>query len=397
MKTNGFQLAAARPTGVRPNTQFTEAVMGRIVAKQPKRFVALFRRKPALALLIILATIALVSGTACAVGYLWPKLIPSITAPQQSSSGRSSVIVTNCDKVDTSKRYELKQGAPISVDKINDVVKAQCELTTVSDWASKTYMTLHPDTHPDNKPGSIRQYTTITPGAFAVQIAKIDKSALTIADSGSLLQRSITISPETKVVINGQYGALSQLKPDDVITYVAQETITLKNQASCTDKNCQADITASSEQILAVIKLTYSFDAYRAISSLSELPTCSGNPTDECPNTSSIDVYESLTDMPGTHWADITGKVVSYDDQSIVLTTTSGRQVVVYTPWNLISRFNASKSSGYGLTILAGDTLQVSYHQTDGVTGDAEVPWKQVTGVKLLIEINEKGGPVHKY
>jgi hypothetical protein len=398
MSSIDFKLAAARPSGVQPDAQFTEAVMLRITRKKySNRIIALFHRSPVMATLMIIAAIALISGTAYAVSYLWPKLYPSISKPQQSTAGRVSVIVTDCDKNDVSKRYELKKDAPVSADRINDIVKAQCELNTISDWSSKTYEAPHGESQPDNKPGSIQRHTTITPAMFAVQLATIDRGVMTIIDSGSLRKYDVQLSSETKVIVDGQYAKLDSLLPDDVVAYVSKDTVTTRNQATCTDESCHADIISSSEQILAVIKLTYSFNVYRAISYLNAIPVCSGNVVDDCPETSSIDVYQSTVEAPTNYWADIAGRIVSYDDQSIILATTSGRQFVVHTPWNLIATFNATKSSSYGLSIATGDTLAVTYNQASGDTRSTDIPWRKLQSIRLLLEANSKAGPFQKY
>lgn len=398
MSTIDFKLAAARPSDVRPNAQFTEIVMNQITSrKYSSRINTLFHRSPAIALLTIIAAIALISGTAYAVSYLWPRLHPSISQSHQSNSGRTSVLVTDCDKIDLSKRYELKKGAPISEEKINDVVKARCELNTISDWASKMYTTPRNESQPNNKPGTVRQHTTITPAMFAVQLVGVNENTMTVRDGGSLQVFDVNLSPETRIIVGGRYAKLAQLSVGDAVAYVSKDTVTTKNQATCTDQKCQADIISSTEQLLAVVKLTYDFDVYRSISSLIEVPVCAGNPVDECPGTSSIDIYQSTVDSPTQFWAEIAGKIVSYDDQSLTLLTTSGREVVVYTPWNLINSFNTDQSSTYGITIEAGDTLSVTYNQMSKTTNDSEISWKRLQRVRLLMEAESKAGPFHKY
>lgn len=397
------KIIAARPVDTAPSGQFVNAVRAKIISnahnKHTKKLTVLFLHRPLAVLLAIIAVIALVSGTVYAVGYLWPRLHPSVSTPQQSASGRAAVIVADCDKADAKKRYELKSGAPVSNDKISDVVKAQCELNTVSDWSSAAYPNNRPERqdHDINTPGAVRENVTIWPAMFVDQLVQINKDSLTVADGGSLATHDLKPTPETRYIVDGQYAKQSQLTAGDAIAYVIQGTVTLKNQADCTEAHCQADILSSSDKLLAVVKMKYSFDVYRSIRYLTELPVCAGNPNDECPALSSIDLYERTTGEPGTDWAEISGKIVTYNDQSITITTTSGRQVVVYTPWNLISSYNADRSAGYGYTINAGDTLSVAYNQTTGITSDTEIPWKRLVGVRLLVEASSKAGPYNKY
>ena len=394
------RIIASRPHSSKSNTEFSEAVMNKITNKKQPRFLLLLRRSPLAMALTAIIAIALISGTAyAATSYLWPQLMPGISAPQKSTSGRTSVIVTNCSDANTPNRYELKKGSLVTNDKINDVVKAKCELDAVSSWANKLYPAPSLGGNVDNKPGSTQIRTFITPGLMAVQIGKIDANSLTVRDSGSLVEYSVSISPETKVIVNGQYAKLSQLSVGDAITLVTEASTTTRNQADCTDTHCNADIVSTTTKTLAIVKLTYSFDTFRSISSLVESEHCIGNPLDDCPSTGSIDIFSSnITMDKGYEFADISGKVEAYSDSSIMIKTTSGRSVVVGTPWNLIERFNATKSPEYdGIVIAIGDTIDVGYDHKLNSTNDSKVDWKSVRNVRLLIEINTKGGPYHKY
>lgn len=397
MKLNDFTIAAARPNNMRPDNQFTERVMRRTAKKQPKQLFMLLRQRPAFMALAIVLGLALLSGTAYAVSYLWPQLHPDVTAPHQSTSGRTSVIVTDCDKVDSTKRYELKKGAPVSPDKLAEIVKAKCELAAVSNWATSSYPSPHDPAEPNNTPGATRTHTTITPALFAVQLATQNNGVMTVKDSGSLEEYELPFSADTKVVVDGQYSVLAKLAPGDAIAYVSKDTTVTKNQANCIENQCHADIASSTRSTLAVIKLSHRFDVYRAISYLSELPVCPGNPADECPDTSSVDLFQGGGIGEDAAYAELSGKVMAYDDQSITLRTTSGRQVTVYTPWNLIGRFNTQRSSDYGFTIGEGDTLTVGYGQVTGKSNDTEVPFERLVWINVLMEANSKGGPYHKY
>jgi hypothetical protein len=394
------KIIAARPHDAATNKVFVEAVRAKITSdttkRQANRLITLLRRNPALALLAVAVVFLLISGTVYAVSYLWPKLYPRVSVPEQTSSGRTAVIVTDCDKADTYKKYELKAGAPISNDKLSDAVKAQCELTTVSDWSSTAYPHQNSNSQPDNRPGSVIKRVTTMPAAFAVKLIRKTTDRLTVADSGSLLERDIVVTSETKVVIDGKYAQLQQLQAGDSLTYVLQSTITAKNQPDCTNTDCHADIVSSTDKTLVIIKLKYDFDVYRAVPYLSELPMCAGNLSDECPAASSVDVYQRLDATSGRNAAEIAGKVTTYSDQAITLSTTSGREVTVHTPWNLISRYNASRPSGES-SIGIGDTLSVTYGQADGTANDTEIPVERVAWVRLLMESNGKAGPYHKY
>ncbi len=398
MKLDDFKLAAARPRDVRPNVEFAEKVMSHLAANPKKRLLpGLLKHSPLAITIAVIAFIIITSGAVYAVSYLWPHLYTSVTSPQPSSSGRVSVIATNCDHVDTSKQYELKKDAPVSDDKIAEVVKAQCELNAVSDWASKAYPHApSSETTSPNEPGVVRTRTYITPAMFPVQFVKVQQDKLTIRNTTGLVYTVDGLSPETKVIIGGEYDALNSLSSNDAITLVTQSTTTTKNRADCTDSSCQADITASTEKVLAIVKLTYRFDIYQAISSLNELSECTGNPRDDCPNTSSIDLYQHLGTVQG-NYAEITGKITSYNDQTMTLTTTSGRRVTVGTTWNVVDRFNAEKAGEYGLSIIKGDTVSVGYDQTANTTNDTTITRQQVLNIRLLMEATNKGGPYHKY
>lgn len=397
------KIIAARPNDATSDKQFTNAVRAKITKIQPKRrrfsFAPMLRRRPAATLLIIFATIALLSGTVYAVSYLWPQLNPSVSDPQKSASGRESVIVTDCDKADSRKRYELKSGAPVAADKMSDVVKAQCEIDALAEWSMLAYPNERRELKDYSTPGLVIDHITNMPPSFVDRLIQINLDSLTVMDGSTLTERSVNISPDTKYIINGRYAQQSQLAAGDAIAYVSQDTRKLQNQMDCNDIHCSADILSSTEKILVVIKMKYSFDVYQSIRYLNERPVCAGNPADECPSVSSIDIYQRFAEAESNEmeWAEITGKVSAFNDQSIVISTTSGRKVVAYTPWNLIGSFNTEKSSGYGHAIGIGDTLSIMYNQPKGTTNASEIPWEQLTWVKLLLEADSKAGPFNKY
>lgn len=392
-----YKIIAARPDGAAYNKQFLESVRSKIIHKRMYQVRLLFRRNPAVALLAFIVAVSLISGTTYAVTLLWPQLEQSISEPQKSASGRVSVVVANCDKPDTTKRYELKNGAPVASDRLNDVVKAKCELNAISEWSDKAFSEARPKSEPTNKPGAVVKRSYITPAMFANQLMRINQNSLTIADSATGAERDIAISADTTVIANGQYVQPTDLAPGDSIAYVSRNIVTTQNRYDCMNEKCDAEIVSTIENVLSVIKLKYEADIYRAVPYLTALAMCAGNPADECPELSSVDVYQRLDGNPDMEWADISGKVVNYNDQAITITTTSGREVTVRTPWNIIGRFNAEKSSGYGMTIDAGDTLWVTYGQTAGQTNSTDIPWERLIWVRLLVEPLSKAGPYPKY
>lgn len=399
MKDQDLRLAAARPSETKPEIKFTNSVMNKLTpAKKPHRVFTALRHSPILAAVLALVVLTLVSGTAYAIAYLWPQLHPQISDPHKTDDGRVSVIATDCDKVDSSKRYELKKDATVAITDVAAVVKAQCELRSVSDWASKTYdkKDRNPPAAPVNTPGATEKHVSILPAMFAVRLSAIKGGELLIQDSGSLQESSIKITPETKIIVDSRYGSLQQLKAGDTLAYVSKTTVTTKNRDDCTKTSCTGDIVSSTENILAIIKLRGSFDTYRAIRSLTEVPVCMGNPNDDCPNTGSIDVYEQLSNE-AVNYAELTGKIVTYSDTSIVIRTSSGREVTIGTPTNAIKHFNTTRAADYGTTIEVGDTIKVAYGQLSGATNDTAVSKKQILQISLLVESSNKAGPYNKY
>lgn len=392
-----YKVIAARPDDAAYNKQFLESVRSKIAHKRIYQMKSLFRRYPATSLLLFIVGISLISGTAYAVTLLWPQLDQSISEPQKSASGRVSIAVANCDKPDTVKRYELKSGAPVASDRLNDVVKAKCELNAISEWSDQAFSTDRPEMRPANKPGTVFERSYATPAMFANQLIRINQNSLTIADHATGVEHDIAISTDTTIIADGQYIQLTDLTPGDSVAYVSLSTITTKNRADCTNEKCDAEVVSTTESILAVIKLKYEAAIYRAVPYLTALTMCAGNPADECPELSSVDLYQRLDGASDMEWADISGKIVGYTDQAITVTTTSGREVTVGTPWNIIGRFNAEKSSGYGMSIDAGDTLWFTYGQAPGQSNAADIPWNQLVWVRLLVEPLSKAGPYPKY
>lgn len=397
------KIIAARPHNAATDEQFAAAVRHKLNNKPIKRsysrYNTILRRSPAMVVLIILAALVVLTGSVYAVSYLWPRLYPSASAPQQSSSGRQSVIVTQCDAIDSTKRYELKAGAPISPDKIDDVVKAQCELDAVTKWAQEAYpLEQRPERTNINAPGAEFEFSNVLPAMLVVKIGKINNESLTVVDTGSLIERDIRLAPDVKYIVDGKYAAASSLQPGDAVAYISRTITKIKNRDDCTEAHCQGDVVSSNETILEIVKMKYSFDAFNSIKYLTELASCMGNPKDECPSLSSIDLYERLgAGNEGMTSADISGKVASYNDQSITIITTSGRKVAVHTPWNIIRQFNSERSSDYGLSINVGDSLSITYFQPKGVTHDTEIPWERLVWVRLLMEVESKGAPLRNY
>lgn len=397
------KIIAARPHDTATTRQFVTAVRQRLDRKPRTRSYgycnALFRRSPALAVLAILAGLIVLTGTVYAVSYLWPRLVPGVSQPQKSASGRQSVIVTQCDAADSTKHYELKEGAPVPADKINDVVTAQCELNALTKWAQEAYpIEQRPERADINTPGAEFEHNYVLPAMLVVKIVKMNEHSLTVADSGSSMERDLQLSPDVKYIIDGKYGSLSQFQPGDAVSYVSRSSTKTRNRDDCTDIHCQGDVVSSSETALDIVKMKYSFDVYQAIRYLTELEVCMGNPNDECPSLSYIDLYERIgAGDDSMTWANISGKVSGYTDQSITIITTSGRQVKVNTPWNIIRQFNSEKSSDYGLTVHVGDSLNIAYNQLIGTTQDSEIPWEQLVGVRLLLELESKGAPLRTY
>lgn len=397
------KIIAARPHKSATNEQFVAAVRRKINRKPCKRaynsFVGALRRSPVMVVLILIAALGILTGSVYAVSYLWPRLNPSVSAPQKSASGRQSVNVTQCDTIDSTKRYELKSGAPISPDNIDAVVKAQCELDAVTKWAQEAYpVEQRPERTNINAPGAEFEDNHVLPAMLVVKVINVNKDSLTLADAGSLMERDIQLSPDVKYVVDGKYVELSPLKPGDAVSYVSRSITKVKNRSDCTDAYCQGDVVSSSETVLEVIKMKYSFDTYRSIKYLTELSVCMGNPSDECPSLSSIDLYERLGDVEDNfEVAEVSGKIADYNDQSITITTTSGRKVTVGTPWNVIGTFNSGRSADYGHTVGIGDTLSINYYHSKDTTNDSDIPWKQVLWVRLLMEAASKVGPYQNY
>ena len=400
------KIIAARPKTAQTNSTFTDNVMLKIEAKQPRRKLALlFRKSPAFAVLVSVIALVAITGTAYAISYVIPLLNVSVTKPAATTSGRQSVEVfsNECSEI-SGKKYELKKVAPFGAEKIADVVKAECNLEAISNWADAQYpnaslFTHAPPSAHDTTPSKV--FTDIQRMDFieAFKIKTLTPTSITFEDPGNQ-DREITlvITANTKFIVDHQYKTRSDLKVGDAVAYVNIKRVTEKNNDDCTPQSCGTTIISATDELLDVIKLDMPYENYGKFGSLSELAPCAGNDKEYCHtgNTASFDLYNGFRNMPQAELGgsivpgQVEGVIVSHESKQITIKTSSGRTVQLNTNSDLVQDFNNTRAADYNTTVENGDTISVMYMYEQSAGVPQTINQRDIGMIQVLIEINSK-------
>jgi hypothetical protein len=393
MKDNIFdaKLSAARPDGHKANALFTDKVMATIqsseilssqirktsVNKKETLFMKL-HHLPKFAIVAIAAgALLLLSGTAYATyQLLWPKPEASVSEPTTSSSGRKevSLLFSSCGEAQSPNRYELKRDATITEDKIEGVVKAQCELQAINEWALSTYGgKLSDGTYKLDSKSHAARFPMVS---MATHIATIDSSSITFAglDTYNIADTTMDVSKEVRYIANGTDVSAADFKPGDSVVYVARQGTIQTPKEDCTTDACREfGEYRGTQTLVAVVKLDRPFEDYdqSAWQSLTELSACEGNPDDLCLGgySGSIDLYNNA-DYQGSKekmmTKEIQGVITKMDGTTYTIKSTSGSLYTVTTPTDVITNFNKNQSAGYNnQKIKVGNTLSIRYGEKE--------------------------------
>ena len=397
------KIIASRPAETTPNSSFTESVMAGIEQRrkpQRNRFIKLLYASPAFAALAGILTFVVLTSTAYAIAYVWPLLSIQVGQPTKTTSGRQAVEVFGNDCPDISnKKYELKKTAPFGVEKVPSIIKAECNLNAISQWADATYpkytlRATHELGQPDMTPGAVVTTKMLSP-PLAQKIISIDATKVTIGGADeSKPSLSLTITPSTKFIVDHQYRQLHDLKKGDAIAYISLITSVARNNDDCTPESCGNTPISQSEELLALVKLDMPYEDYGKFGSLSELMACSSNTKDYCHtgNTASFEIYTNydVGNTPDTsvQYAQIEGTIQSSVPSKLVIKTSSGRIVTISSTSDFVAGFNASRGANYQ-DVHVGDTVQITYLQHKSSPSDT-IEQARIMSINVLIEINSK-------
>ena len=397
------KIITSRPDDTVPNSQFTNAVIQGIKKRQKpprNRLLSLLYASPAFAALAGIMTLFVLAGTAYAISYAWPLLNLQVSKPTTTSSGRQAVEVFGnaCPDI-SNKKYELKKVSPFGIEKVPDIIKAECNLNAISRWADTTYpkYTLradHESWNPDMTPGAIVT-TKMLNTPLAQKIISIDATKITIGDvDESKPSLNLAITPSTKFIVDHQYKQAHDLKKGDAVAYISLITSAVRNNDDCTPESCGNTPISQSEELLAIVKLDMPYEDYGKFGSLSELMRCSVNKDDYCHtgNASSFELYTNYNLGHATdaslQYAQIEGSIQSSSPTRLVIKTSSGRIVTVNTTSDLVASFNANRGPYYA-DVKIGDTIQITYFQR-GLSVRTDIDEKTIMNINVLVEINSK-------
>lgn len=415
MKLDDYKLIAARPTALRADEKFTEAVMNRITKPPKQTWLRTLKHSPAMLLLALAITIAIVSGTAYAVSLLWPKTMTIVTpTPNTGSHKTYSVSFDQCGKGDAafysgSTNYELRKSSKLTDAEVKRAMDAGCELSAIEEWASTTW----PENIPqiDNStPNRETKNISVTAASDPQQLVSIDSHTMVTRLPGGVATGTRQLPSDVIYIADGKQTSLAAFKPGDMVTYVTQEIHDQRNDASCSPAACSSVNTREVKTIKAVVRLGYTPQDYQRLhSDFIPLVACQNLATkDVCPSADSVWLlYKQGEDIyMGANRQEVAGKLVSHDAAKLVIKTSSGRLVTIHTDQDEIAHFNQRSKSiaiqdSRGMTDVSSiqvnedDTLTVSYIGTQSTKAPTDIPSVDVMDIRLLIEIN--GSTVVKY
>lgn len=384
---------------------FSDQIRNMSVNKKETLFMKLHHLPKLAIVAIAIGATVLVSGSAYAIYSLWGHPDIQVTQPKESTSGRQEVSITfaSCGTQVMPNKYELKKGATIDANQIEAVVKAQCELKAINDWAMKTYAQ-----GPNGTFGDARTNETPSVG-LARQLTSVNDSSITVAE---LKQKLSVLPAETleapssvRFIANGAEVARSAFKPGDPVVYVTlSKTIQTPKEQCATDACREFGEYRGVDRLVAVVKLDRDFKDYdnNALESLAELTSCIGNEKDLCleGNAASASLYmhngqSSITNAQMTK--EIEGTVTSITNEAFAIKSTSGTTFTINAPARIFTSFNTGDlANTHKVTAEVGSTVIVRYIE-DKTQHATTISRGMIETIDFRLEIVTKGGDIHAY
>lgn len=405
---------AAKPDSYSNNTKFTDTVMQKVQhseilssavrkmdVNKKETFIMKFKHLPRIAIVAIaLGSLVVVStGAYAAYQLLWAKPEVHLIDSKTSVSGRDEVLLSTsgCDKA-SSTRYELKKGATIGVDRISDVVQAQCELQAIADWAQQSYgnqaMGDLNGLTTESKP--VRKTIVSTSWVTHLEMKQGNSFTFAAVDKYGWPKNTLKANNNVKYIVDGKDSIADEIKEGDPVVYVATGNISMtRNQDGGIDTDNNPDRT-----LVAVVKLSMPFEDYDqfAWQSLSQRETCYGNLNDDCvAGGASIDLYMGggNSGISGSKMMkEIQGNVIGLNGNKTSIRSSSGTVFTVTTPVDVISDYNTNKAGYYNnQKVILGSTISVQYPEDK----DAHVTDISAAYMRFQLELVSKGDPIKAY
>ncbi len=385
------KIIASRPETATSTTSFTEDVM-KTIEKQSAKKRGLFQalhKKPALAAAVGLVVLGTLAGTVYAVSYLWPKTSVEITGTDTKDVQTVvNVFADNCGDT-ANKKFGLKPGATITIEQAPKAVAAECNLLAINEWAFATYPAIREQPSLPNQPGNVITNVQTPSSVKLAQVVSAGNNSITVTSNGQ--ETTFAVPTDAKFVVYHQYASLGDLKKGDGVALVTKDTATFTADASCTESDCHYSLSDEKSELLAAITLDESYEYYdnQLANQAYEITPCEGNPSDDCTDLGGIELLVGVAaeDSAGVPVAEhapanyltatIEGKLVSWNDTTVVIKTSSGREVTITTSLNIIDTYNDTRADDFGMTVKAGDTLSVNYARPEGVSSDTAIQYPQ--------------------
>jgi|GEM_PF-977095 len=360
------------------------------------------------AILLGLLGIFAVSGTAFAVYTLWPKPEVQTNSIHQNQFGRTQIIASlhECGGEPDTSTYEIKKGSTLSSNEVKTILQAKCEMDDISKWATNSGIMPKEDwTKTPKLPvlGAQEVYTILSP--VASKVSAITNSQLSLTgDQYNSPKDSLTLSPDTKYIVNGDEARQGDIHTGDAVLYIQRTTE--KWMQNPNDENRLVSQVVKKDT-LYVIKVDLPFEYYGPTKQnmIIQRKPCIGNEQDSCLQGGSIDLYENLAVLQSRTPADVSANplreiqaiIQSYSGTSVTAKSSSGRVFTFTLPSNIIAQFNTTRSSSYNdIQIGAGDMIDVRYFEPAS-EHSLQPAQNNLESVNLVIDFIYKSDPIKKY
>lgn len=387
MNREDFILSASAPQATY-TSQFTRAVMHKINTPEKQTLFSRVRHLhgPALAAAIIVAVLA-VSGVAYAATVLW-----HIVNEGVNESGRQEYSVqgaTSC--ISGSKglnRFEIKRDAPkLSDEESKKIIRAACELGLGNQFASNLQPKYELKQRP--KPGDTMKYVS---AGIVGTATKATDTSLSVEAYGITTDYEGLDGKEYKVYDAELKEVNQPVKVGDAVRPIVLEFV--QYTEGNTRSNDRPD-----QRVIGAMRLSLPIEYYTTYQSyVTEVPPCTGNETESCPNTASLDVFprgngegsknEQLDIADGEDMKQISGVVSNLSADTITLKARSGTEYTFTVSKNGFDAYNAKYAPEYtdfDARLVLGSSVMVMYFESAGEHSKHIGPTK-IASVTLLLE-----------
>lgn len=404
-------LIASAPAGGLVDSDFTDRVMRRIyiinIAKEPvpdesEAKPSLLRRLQYLprfaVILLVIALLTTLGGTAYAIyKAIWddPGISVSEQAKNQHGRAQLNASLANCGDQQSETRFEVKSGNTLDSSEISKILRAYCEKKAISEWAGETVPQINAGKTP-NIGTSQSSMTMLYPAA--VEVESIDGQSLRLIGDRLSPEESLELTNGTQYIADGQYVTRDQISKGDTILFIQTLTTT-----DVTTQNELGEYVTSgtpvSNKIDYIIKVSLPYPYYNTKQDLiTERQSCMGNTDESCVQAQAIDVYSGSPGVTSNEQRRIVqGIITSHNDTTMKIESSSGKEITLVTPTDIVTEFNQKKAPLYGgVKVEAGDLLQVRYIVGRNSSG-LELSPSNIESIQLLIDAPKRGQDVDKY